>query len=319
MTNQNNTHDAIQEITRIAKLKEALWSKHKKEYELTHPRPSNINRWLFACLVLGTFAAIIMSGMLTVPTFRLALEQSEANISTQNTGGVAGFIMTDIFAFALTLFIVRSRYRPLALKGEFDASVLNNWATKALGFSFFVQVTSNMFFVFQGYEVIPLDSFVWRGFSFVVASSLALASPIMALAGSTMLALIPLQNIVERQAYEDSMLNSFRRKGYDKKLGLVDSLSHVLQTPQTNRLSIPMQTDRQTMQTGTGLQTGQTDRKSKSMIALEFLQDNPDKAALSSRKLAAHMIEVGIVPKIGNDATAKAIRQFEEMQREQVN
>lgn len=182
---------AIDLIEQQQQIQERGWEAFVAAYERENPPPVQQARWIQTGIGIGLVAALVLSGLLTIPAFQKVLAAANMSVDVQTVGGVAGFLAIDFVMFVASYYVISTQWRLRANSEEAferfgDITKLMTWAA---GFAFLVSVTSNVYFVFIGYEVVTLDTLPGRVFSFVVALLLALAPPVQSVATGSILAL----------------------------------------------------------------------------------------------------------------------------------
>jgi len=284
MKTVTNVTDVIESKNNISR---KLWDVFSERYDASHMRPQTSGWWVRLGIWIGTISAVALSGLITVPTFRIIFSVTGSSRLEQFSGGVLGFITVDIVLFFMTWFAVTLTYRPKARKGELDATLILKWAWSAAAFDFLVTVLSNLFFVLQGYHLFSMSDGAGHLFSFVVAVALGFAAPIQALACSTILALMPLQHIVELEEYEELKAKAFAR--FEKKQGANLDLSDLMEkTFQIEEKPLSILSNR----TDNGRTNGRTGRHGYDYMSnasdkvRAYLLNNPDDMDMRVRELA---------------------------------
>lgn len=294
-------------IEQQSKIDEQAYKAFDDDYTRRNPIPDSNNRLLLGGMFLGLVASLTLSGLMTIPAFMTALDAAGVWKPLSFTGGVAGFIAVDLVMFFSTYYLVNTYYKPKALSGKVDVSELMKSFGVSAVFGFIVSAGSNIYFVMIGYNVIQVDTQIGLIASFLVGILLAFAPPIQASATGSILALLPLTTLMEREAYERSKNASWHR--YKSKRGLslnIEQLTERYLDNAMDRLSEPVsvqvseQTDsRQTSGQGYERVASATD------AAIAYLTANPDAMGLSLRELAD-------IIGVGKDSVSKAKRELTE-------
>lgn len=216
---------------------EQAWITFIDEYDRRNPAPNEKRSMLQIGMLVGLIASLTLSGLMTIPAFMRVLDAAGTWQPISFAGGLAGFISVDLVMFFSTYYLVNTYYKPKALEGNVDMSQLMKAFSIAAGFGFLVSAGSNIYFVMIGYNVIDINSNVGLIASFMVGLLLALAPPIQASATGSIMALLPLTTLMEREAYERSRNAAWHR--YKSKRGLnlnVEKLTEQYMENAINRL-----------------------------------------------------------------------------------
>lgn len=268
---------------------EAAWSAFTKEYDLRNPPNTQKRNLLQIGMMIGLIASLALSGLMTIPAFMRVLDAAGIAQPISITGGFAGFIAVDLVMFFSTYYLVNTYYKPKALKGDVDMSQLMQAFSVAAIFGFIVSAGSNIYFVLIGYNVIALDSQAGVTASLMVGLLLAFAPPIQASATGSIMALLPLTDLMEREAYENARNKAWGR--YKKKRGLnldIEAITEAYVEKRLGSMSEPVHLSVPSAPFGTDL--GQTQpasyKRDAAMLVREHLIDNPLDMGLSTRRLA---------------------------------
>jgi hypothetical protein len=175
------------------------WQTFNSEYERRNPPPQQKSNWLTVGMWSGLVAALILSGLMTIPSFSIALQGADVWYPLALIGGVAGFIAIDLVMFFSTYSLTTMYYRPKAIEGKLNLKELMIVIGIAGIFGFIVSAGSNFYMMFNGYDVFEEDSEEQHNFTLGIAFLLALAPPIQATATGSILAQTPLSAISRPQ------------------------------------------------------------------------------------------------------------------------
>jgi hypothetical protein len=198
-----------------SEIDERAWDTFISEYERRNAPPAYDNRWQRIGMSVGLFSAMIVSSIFTVQAFLQVFELAGISFLFSAIGSVAGFLMVDVILFFLTHFVIDLAYKSTALAGNMNPSIVLWIAIGIAAFTFCVSIASNLYFMFIGFGVMERGSDTMRHIGLIVGILLGSAPPIQSIAVGTIIAMMPLQLIVERQAWELSRQRawfSFRRK-----------------------------------------------------------------------------------------------------------
>jgi hypothetical protein len=194
---------------------ERAWDTFTSEYERRSPPPAQDNRWQRIGLNIGLFSAMIVSSIFTVQAFLEVFNLAGINPVLSLVGSITGFLMIDVILFFLTHFVISLAYKSTALSGNLNPRIVLYTAIAIAAFTFVVSIASNLYFMFIGFGVMARGSAAIKNVGLIVGLLLGTAPPIQSIAIGTIVAMMPLQLIVERKDWELSRQRawfSFRRK-----------------------------------------------------------------------------------------------------------
>ena len=215
-----------------SEINERAWDTFTSEYERRNPPPQVNEKWQRIGMNVGLFAAMIVSGIFTIQAFLQVFKFAGISNGFDWVGAVSGFVMIDVILFFLTNFVVNLAYRGKALAGEMEATIILKISGGIAAFIFFVSLSSNLYFMMMGFDVLQSDSSGLRFLGLIVGVMLGSAPPIQSVAIGTIVAMIPMQSLIERKSWEDSRQRAwfqFRRK-HKLDLSIEDRLER-LATP----------------------------------------------------------------------------------------
>jgi hypothetical protein len=181
-----------------------------KDYENANPRPNSDDTLTVYGIYAGLGGALILSGLFTIPAFMIVLSVTGMQMGFQVVGGVAGFIAIDVFLVIAAGAVIRMDWKFNTQKEKTFSNISKVRAIMngAAIFGFVVSVSSNLYFVIIGYEVIAQESLVFKGVSLAVGLLLAFSPAVQSVATGSLFALMPLTDEIagiewrnEREAY----------------------------------------------------------------------------------------------------------------------
>lgn len=276
-------------------INEKAWVTFNDDFERRNPPPKVHNRnWWFRAVTIGGIASLSVSGSFTIPSF---FNVSLATGTMQFIAffvGFFGFVMVDVMAILGAHKLVDMVYRPQALNGQMNSRVLIFFVATMTGFSFVVGVLSNLYYMMRGFGILPEGSIGLENLSVTLGVFMAFAPPILSIATGAIIALEPLQGIIEREAYETSRNRAWGR--FKKKQGInldIDKLTERYMDNAMNRLGIvPENTFMKVHE-----QHEQPQKRTETRQEVhDYLDANPEDANLKVRELADKLnLSIGLI------------------------
>jgi len=217
-TNGKHKSPIIDLIEQQEKIDEKAWKAFNQEYDLKTPSPSQKRSWYTYAINTGAIAALVVSGAFTIPVFSSIAYSMGMNQLVSVFVGIAGFFMVNGSLFAATHQWIDGVYRPQALSGKLTQKTVIAYLTVLIIFDVLIDIASNLYYIMFGFNVLVDGSQADLGFSIGLGILMSIAPSLVAIAGGAILALMPLKNIIEQQAYEKARNAAWTR--YKRKRGL---------------------------------------------------------------------------------------------------
>ena len=223
-------------------INEKAWVTFSEDYERRNPQPEvKKNTMWFRAIAIGSIASLTVSGSFTIPAF---FNISMATGTLQVVAffvGFFGFVMVDVMAMIGSHKLVDLAYRPQALAGKVDNRLMIVFVSVMTAFAFVVGVTSNLYYMMYGFGVLVDGSQGLQNLAVFLGVLMALAPPILSSATGAIIALEPLQTIIEREAYEKARNSAWGR--FKSKQGItldIDKLTERYMDKAMDRLEAPV-------------------------------------------------------------------------------
>lgn len=216
---------------------EKAWITFTDDYERRNPLPNETGiGWRYQMIRIGAGASLVVSGSLTIPAFQTVSSSSGMNILLSWFVGFMAFLMIDVLLFVASHQFVDMVYRPQALAGNMEQSMIMIYVGLMGVFGFVVGVSSNLYYVMIGFEVFEVGSQVADGFTIGLGILMAFAPPIQSATAGAIIALVPLASIIEKESYETSKSRAWGK--YQKKRGLNLDIEAVIDKYTQSRLGM---------------------------------------------------------------------------------
>lgn len=252
----------------------SAWVTFNEDFERRNPPPKIENRaWWYRAVALGGIAALTVSGSFTVPSFfKISLATGALDVIAFFVG-IAGFIMVDMISMIGAHELVNIVYRPQAMQGKMNNRALVIAIGIMTAYAFIIGVGSNLYYMLYGFDVLVDGSQGLLNLSISLGVLMAFAPPILSASTGAIIALVPLQSIIEKEAYETSKNRAWLR--YQKKMGIqfdVEQLTERYMDNAMNRLEyVP---EKQIETVSNSFSSANTAQSLNQKAALVYIKDN---------------------------------------------